>query len=210
MNNFTESKYRKIQSHFNQLRGVRNKNEVLFINGHLTIKDISQLYRGLFLDAYISFESFLEDMFIGLLHKDNCVGYVARPVFPVNSTRMGRRLLFSKDKYLDWLPYEKTEEISKIFFKKNKNPFIDPNRVDSSDKYFMNKELPIVRNILSHNSEFAYKKFNRLLDDKYPFLSIQERKPVNFIRYLYSRSLDITILEKYLNNILMIAYKIAN
>lgn len=209
MNDFTNSKYKKLQSHFNQLEKVRSKNEALFNGGHLAIRDISQLYRGLFLDGYISFESFLEEIFIGLLQKDKNIGHAANPILPVNSAQKAQWLLFSRNKYLDWIPYSKTEEMSKIYFKKQGNPFTDQNRIEDYDKAFMNKELPIVRNILSHNSIVARKKFNGLLDDEYPFLSPQERRPINFIRHVYRRAPNKTLLEEYLHHMLQIAHKIA-
>lgn len=211
MNDFTNSKYSKLQAHFSQLEKVRSKNEVLFNSGHLAVRDISQLYRGLFLDGYISFESFLEETFIGLLQESNCIGHAANPVLPVYSAQMARWLLFSisKKKYLDWIPYFITEELAKIFFKRKGYPFTDSGHIDSSDKNFMNNELPVVRNTLSHSSQFARNKFNELLDREYYSLSTQERKPINFIRHIYKRTPKTTLFEEYMQRMLKIAYNIA-
>ncbi len=206
MNSFTYGQYEALAKRFNQLKRIRNKSENLFKNDCLNTKDISQIYRGIFFDVYTSFESFLEEVFIGLLQGAKSRGHVARPLLSIKSSKMAKRLLFGEKKYLDWFPYkERTMKRAKIYFKKG-DPFTS--RLDENDLYFMTKELFVVRNVLSHRSSYAHDKFDKMVNEKYPHLNNRERNPDNFIRYIYRRNPKETILEKYIYRISKIAHNI--
>lgn len=58
---------RSLQKRFLALESSRKSIESLVAHGDLSERTAKHLYEGLFLNAHVAFEGFLEDLFIGLL-----------------------------------------------------------------------------------------------------------------------------------------------
>jgi hypothetical protein len=104
--------------------------EDLFSKRIIAKRDLDSVYEALFLRAVTSFESFLEELFLGILEKR--IRYKrTRSVSVKMSTKSRDALLeivFQGDKYLNWLPFHHTEERAKRYLLDGR-PFTDLNDV---------------------------------------------------------------------------------
>ena len=105
------------------LDSTRKKIELLYSKGTVNQKILEQTYAGLYLNAYTSFEGFVEDLFIGLLVTGK--GLMQQNVHvrvSISTHKIARELVFAGQQYLDWLPFEKTERRATTFFRSGR-PF---------------------------------------------------------------------------------------
>jgi len=140
------------------LEFTRRKSDILFSSGSITRRDIEQIYQGLFLESVAAFESFIEELFLGLLTgrvNPRSTRTSPKVIFTSRSTAMP--IVFA-GRFYDWLPYSRTSERAKHFFK-NGHPFsvltsIDINKTD---------EFRFIRNAIAHKSDHAKKSFEKLV-----------------------------------------------
>ncbi len=144
------------KTRLHSLEFTRKKLDILFSRGLVTRRDIEQVYQGLFLESVAAFESFIEELFLGLL-----TGQVARhssktaPKVEFASRTTAMPIVFA-GKFYDWLPYTRTIERSEHFFK-NGYPFSILNS-DDKDK---TEKFRFIRNAIAHKSDYAKKLFER-------------------------------------------------
>lgn len=158
------------------LEFTRKRLETLFSQSRVAARDVERVYGAIFVSAVASFEALVEDLFLGLL-----VGRV-KPRSGVHqrlsfrSEQVARQVVFGGRSYVNWFPYEQTEQRSKLFFRGGR-PFtyLDPN-----DKSVLLKIL-YVRNVLAHRSGYAKKKFTTEVIGIAPLLP-QEKTPTGFLR----------------------------
>ena len=120
-------------------------------------RDINQVYIGLYLEAITSFERFIENLFIGLLSGTHTVN--TRTVVPLIAFRNRRAvgpIVFRERSYLDWLPYDRTEERARQFFQ-NGVPF---SCVAEQEKQLI-RQCIYIRNAIVHDSKHASGRFER-------------------------------------------------
>jgi len=144
------------RTRLHSLEFTRKKLDILFSSGSITRRDIEQVYQGLFLESVAAFESFIEELFLGL---------VTGQVNP-RSTRTSPKVIFASrstampivfaGRYYDWLPYNRTSDRAEHFFK-NGHPFSvllssDINKTD---------EFRLIRNAIAHKSDYAKKLFEK-------------------------------------------------
>ena len=101
----------EFSGHLRYLDMTRNKMERLLSTNDIVIRDINQVYAGLYLDAVASFERLIEDLFIGLASDGLTVSSV--PVVPLVSFTSRRSIygiISGGRSYVDWLPYSRTEK----------------------------------------------------------------------------------------------------
>jgi hypothetical protein len=190
-------------SHLNGLDQTRNKAEKLFRAGSLVRRDIEQVYGGLYLDAVTSFETFIENLFVGLL-----VGGVTPPhsgiVTRVNikSHTVARDVVFGGRNYVDWLPFDYTERRAKAFFR-NGAPFTTVGKPDK--KLF--SDLLYIRNAIAHKSTHSIRMFEREVIGSVP-LTRRERTPTGFLRSQFRSAPAQTRYEAQVGNMAFIARKL--
>ncbi|MEM4986654.1 hypothetical protein V8G57_04540 [Collimonas sp. H4R21] len=152
------------------------------------------------MEAFVSFERFVEDLFLGYV-----AGRISMPTRNVKakmsfpSAIIAEKVVFGGDKYIDWIPYDRTTDRAEIFFKDGK-PFSTLTKPQKE----MLRQLHQVRNALAHRSDHSLDVFTRLVVGSAP-LSPHERKPAGFLRSILRVSPTQTRLENYLFEMLTIA-----
>ncbi|MGB5596975.1 MAG: hypothetical protein WBM62_23500 [Crocosphaera sp.] len=157
---------------------TRAKIENLLINNSLDESDVLTVYDGLFLGLFTDFEQLLEELFWGLLQGkitidkrriDGIRKVKISPQSEINSVILGGQ------KYLDWLPYEKTIERAKIFFYDG-IPF---NNLDNDQKNNL-RYYHRIRNAIAHKSPKAQADFDRIIQNSR--LPPSQRTPAGYLR----------------------------
>src|SRR4030067_1133454 len=164
-------------SYIKSLERTRRKIESLFSQGDLSRREIEQIYGSLFLHVVIDFESFIENMFLGLLtnrFKIKKSKIVPRVRF--QSDIIARDVVLGGKRYVNWLPYEETENRAKIFFR-NGLPFksLDNNEIENL------KNIHCIRNALAHRSRYSMQKFEKQVVGSMP-LTKREKSPGGFLK----------------------------
>ena len=152
------------------LEYTRKKINQLFVGNQITRRDAEQVYQGLFLESVAAFESFIEDLFLALLTlkvKPNSYRTVPRVFF---ASRVIAMPVIFNGKYYDWLPYDRTKNRAKHFFKDG-HPFtvLDQRDIDKTAEFLA------IRNVIAHKSLHAKNQFeNKVIGST--SLSPRERK----------------------------------
>lgn len=162
---------------------TRAKMEKLHADGAIEIDDLEQVYSGLYLEAFTSFEGLLEELFFGLILGDltsNLPDVILR--VSVTPALITREILLIGKQYHDWFPYkEQTLERAKVFFQ-NGFPFT---RLDDGNKSNVQR-FHRIRNAIAHKSEFAQRKFEKEVIGSLT-LTPRERRPAAFLRSIFRR-----------------------
>jgi hypothetical protein len=177
--------------------------ERLFQDGQVVRRDIEQVYEGLYIDAVGNFESFLEDIFIGLLVgsiKCSTKQIIVRTSFKCHA--IAREVVYAGRKYVDWLPYYITEKRAKVFFR-NGEPFVS---LLKTDKDFLDKAC-CIRNAIAHESRYAQHRFENEVIGTISFMP-RERTPAGFLRGTFRTAPVQTRYEFYISQMSLIAHKI--
>lgn len=178
----------------------------LYQNGIIYRNDIEHVYEGIFLKAVTSFESFIENLFIGILYKKykfSSRRRLARVYF--DSKQITTDIILNGNAYVDWLPFEKLEKRSKVFFDEG-IPFTSLNQ---NDKSYL-KQILSIRNAIAHKSPYSDEKFRNQVVAQTPGLPDIHKTPAGFLRYVYRTGPDQTKFENYLIELSNIANKIAS
>jgi hypothetical protein len=182
-----------------KLERTEVKVEALFATGKLTKFDIEQIYSGLYLDVFVSFERFLEDLFVGLISGKIDTGVSARPKLQINTTALALEIMHTERKYLDWLPYKYTKERAGHYLKDG----LSFSRVDGPQERIL-EEMHRIRNALAHRSIHSLDIFDRLVAQQYP-VAPGEKRPASFLRSSLRAFPPQTRFEHYLFEIATIA-----
>jgi len=169
-----------LANEFRALEATRSKIEVLWSFGMVSQRDVLRTYQGLFLDAHISFERFIEQLFVGLLIKDRGLVSARRDVVPritVRSYKVARDVILGpRNRYVDWMPYEKTLNLAAIFFRGGR-PFslLLPPSIQTLASFHY------IRNALAHKSRHSLAQFKRHVIGGIN-IPPRERRPVAYLR----------------------------
>ncbi|MBD2552684.1 hypothetical protein H6G51_05290 [Limnothrix sp. FACHB-708] len=175
-------------------------------------KALHVAYEGLFLNAHIRFESLLEDLFLGLLVQGKSQGLRTsrsgiKPRLLIRSYAVARDIVSgsTSGKYIDWLPYERTQERAKIFFVRDGYPFTN---LDKRDVDHLS-QCNAIRNAIAHKSPQSTKTFHKKVIQSRS-LPTSERTPAGFLAGVHSRRerIDITRYEFYITELRRIAQKL--
>ncbi|MEL4898411.1 hypothetical protein [Crocosphaera sp. Alani8] len=156
----------------------RNKIEELFTNNILDQNDIFIFYDGLFIGLFTDFEKFIEELFLGLLQEEITINectineickVTISPKSEINS------VILAGQRYLNWLPYEKTIERARIFFHDG-IPFTN---LDSDQKNNL-RYYHRIRNAIAHKSPKAEADFYKIIQNL-PLLPSQ-KTPAGYLR----------------------------
>lgn len=188
------------QRRLRSLESTRRKQEALFQGGHLIKRDIEEVYGAIFMSVLVSFEALIEDLFIDLLagkvvHTQSDI----KAKLSIRVRQLARDLVCHGQPYYDWLPYERTEKIAKIFFREGK-PFTLLNR--DSKKHI--ERCLVVRNAIAHQSQHSSKKFKNTVLSNIS-LPPRSRTPKAFLRAQFAAAPQQTYSEQYISGLYRIA-----
>ncbi len=158
----------------------RAKLERLLLSGHVTRHDVSLFYEGIFLRTVTSFESLLEELFVGLLTGGITPGRNVRPRVTFRSAAIARDVMLGGKAYVDWLPYRHTENRASAFFRGGQ-PF---SNLDNADVKSLDRMLTI-RHAVAHQSRASRRKFEDEVIGSTPLLPA-EQTPAGFLRSVFS------------------------
>lgn len=156
------------------------------------MREVETIYAGLFTNAVITMEGFLEDLFLGLLsgqlnRRRSC------PRTNFRQRAVATQFVLHGQKYVQWLPYDQTKARADIFFRKGR-PFSElPG--DLEDQL---KKTSLIRNALVHPSQFAQDQFQKQVIGS-ASLAPRERRPVGFLRSDFRTSPPQQRFDVYLN-----------
>jgi hypothetical protein len=170
----------KLGRRFRILESTRRRVETLARRGALSQQAALRMYESLYLSAHVSFESFLEDLFLGLLVSGKGVESGRKDVFPrveLRSYRIARDLITGPGKrYVDWIPFDRTIDLAQLFFRGGR-PFSD---LSAIHKETLSKSH-IIRNAIAHRSHHSIRQFERKVIGATP-LPPGERTPAGYLR----------------------------
>ncbi len=186
------------QRSLRSINATRGRMEQLFQQNRIKKTDIETLYEALFLRSVTSFESFLENLFISImLGKEPTAKGVS--LMKARSKPALHGILLQGDRYLDWLPYGKTEGRAQLYLK-NGRPFTS---VTDGDKSQI-KTVTLIRNAIAHKSEYAMKEFKHKVIGGRLLLS-GETRPAGFLRSQIRASPRQLRFEVYVSELARIA-----
>ncbi len=158
----------------------RAKLERLLLRRHVTRDDVSLFYEGILVRTVKSFESLMEELFLGLLTGGITCSPRIHPRVTFRSVAIARDVMLGGKAYVDWLPYHYTERRANAFFRRGL-PFCG---LDKADVKSLDRILTI-RNAVAHQSLAARRKFENEVIGSTPLLPA-ERTPAGFLRSVFS------------------------
>ncbi len=184
--------------------------EVLFDGGKNNLRDISSVYESLFLRAIVGLEQYLENLFVAIL--SGSIIYSPRKIICKMSCESGdalREILLQGQNYLDWLPYNRTEDRATLYLANRGTtedcgrPFVE---LDDGEKSQL-KTMVTIRNAIAHTSSHAMNEFLRKVVGSQALLP-REKKPAGYLRSLVTVTPRQTRMEAYMGKLGSIAVKI--
>lgn len=185
---------------------TRKRVDRLFNSNQIALRDKKQFYEGLYLKTHVLFETFLEELFYGLLVENSSIETPNTIVTRVSikSHVIARDLVQAGKDYIDWIPYERTMDAAKLYFR-NGNPFCGLNQNEKDDIY----KSHVMRNVIAHESRHSLRKFEQHLIGA-TALPTSERKPAGYLMGIYATHPDQTRYELYAAKLRNIAIKLTN
>jgi len=178
---------------------TRKRMEKLRSEGEISKRDVNSVYEALFLRAVARFESFLEELFLGILEKR--VRYKRTRRIALKMTPKSHQALidivFQENRYLDWLPFKQTEGRAG-FYLLGGRPFSD---LEQPDKDVIVK-IVAIRNAIAHHSKQSKKQFKRQVIQSLTLLK-GEKTAAGFLRSQVQPS--VTRFEVYVGELGRIA-----
>ena len=170
-------------------------------------RDVEQVYRALFISTVTAFETFLEDLFLGLL-VDGRGLTSERSTFSkrviIRSPRVAREIVIGPNqKYVDWLPYDLTEKRARLFFGGGR-PFT---AVSAPERRLL-KRCSAIRNRIAHNSRHSNERFQKVVIGTLAILP-RNRTPARYLRSLFRLNPTQTRYENLAAEILRLARRLA-
>jgi len=185
------------------LEQIRKKQEALFLNNKIGRRDIEEIYAAIYLNSIASFESLIEELFIGLLAGRFCSSHSNVNVrAKIQSYMVARDMIFRDRKYYNWLPYENTEKVAKVFFTGGR-PFT---LLSQDEKDRLDKCLTI-RHAIVHKSRYAINKFRKKVLASI-ILPPKDKRPKSFLRAQFSMVPQTTYYQQFIGDIFEIAKSI--
>lgn len=171
---------------YRQLDGSRRRIEELFAKKEISRRAVEHMYEGLFLNVHRAFEAFMEDLFIGLLVDGAGLTSARRDIYArvtVKSNSVARELIVGRrGRYVDWLPYEKTLELAKLFFRGGR-PFSD-----LPDNHIQQIAHSVVlRNAIAHTGRYSQDRFHKIIVNSVN-LPLGHRSPAGYLRDVYAKN----------------------
>jgi hypothetical protein len=186
---------------------TRQKIMLLHNNRQISRIDLEHTYEGLFLNAHVAFEGFIEDLFIGLLVTGQGLQSSRIDILPrvtVRTHKIAREMMLGSGKqYIDWFPYKRTIELAEIYFRGGR-PFSELNQ---TQKDYLSR-CHIIRNAIAHKSRYSLKQFeDKVIGNAH--LLPRERSPAGYLSGIFRTSPVQTRYENFAAQLLLIARHLA-
>ena len=154
--------------------------------------------------THVLFETFLEDLFYGLLVENSAIitPNSIKTRVSIKTHIIARDLVQSGKDYMDWIPYEKTMNAAKLYFR-NGDPFCNLTANEKQDIY----KSHVMRNVIAHESKHSLKKFEQHLIGT-TTLPVSEKKPAGYLMGIFATSPPQTRYELYAAKLRNIAIKL--
>jgi hypothetical protein len=190
-----------LQRRFIRLEQTSTRIGKLHSEGKISAFDVEQIYAGLFLDAFVSLERFIEDLFLGYVSGlITCPSTSSHPLFQIKPSAKAKEVMLAGKNYIDWLPYESnTKKRAEVFFNKH-SPFVTLTKPEEQ----LLIQLHQIRNALAHRSAHSLDVFKRLVIGNLP-ISPRDKKPSRFLLTIFRSNPSQTRLQNYLFEMLTIA-----
>lgn len=145
---------RQYEFRLREIRRTVTNIERAYAAGSLVRRDLDKVYKGLLLEAVVGLERCLEEVLVGLV-----CGAVThpRPAIPVQvfRNRQAASQIVNRGRYEDFLPIDRLERLSKVYFRSGANPMLG---CPAAVKQEVDKAL-CVRNYIAHQSKFSERKW---------------------------------------------------
>jgi hypothetical protein len=165
------------------------------------------MYEALFLSAHVAAESFLEELFCGLVVTGRGVESERNDVAPrleIRSHSVARQLITGPGKnYVDWVPFNKTIGLAKLFFRGGR-PFSD---LSQANKDVLHKSH-IIRNVIAHKSRYSVRQFETHIIGS-ASIPPRERNAAGYLRGLFRTAPSQTRFSNLLSQLLLCARELA-
>ena len=197
---------------YRSLELTRQRIEKLVGDGEISLRAAEHMYEGLFLSTFTAFETFVEELFVGLLVSN--AGLYSEtadvvPRFTIRSHIVARDLVIGAGRqYVDWLPSERTEERANVFFRGGR-PFTLLRDPTMANVLAVLGRGTIVRNAIAHKSRYSLHRFE-LNVIRGTALPPRERTPAGFLRGVGAGAPVETRYETYATGILTVARSLAS
>lgn len=197
-----EKVFNRFHNKIKGLNHTRLRSETLFREGTICERDYFVISNAILLESVTYFERFIEDVFVGLAIKDlthpsgdflNIVEILPKKNF--SDVIRGDKL------YIDWLPYERTIDRSKTYFK-NGYPFTGLSVDDKGEL----ASVMSLRNAIAHRSEYAINKLRTRLSNNGITVYRKDNVPARYLTRFQSR--DTTYLYFHMMKLGVIGKKI--
>ena len=197
----------KFAGHLHYLDLTRRKMERLFLTRRVVRRDVEQVYSGLYMDSLTSFESLLEELFIGLLSgrfitADQGAGF---PLKTFKNKQAVINEIYGGQNYVVWLPYRRTSDRARTFFQDGA-PFTS---LDGGDLNHIAQCLA-VRNVIAHKSDYAKREFDKHVLARRSHLMAREKTPTGYLRSVFRQRPAQTRYEELVLGLATIATKICS
>ena len=208
MSNSSYTLANSLEKRFLSLNLTRMRIDNLVQAGRISRRDAELMYEGLYLNAHSAFESFLEDLFIGLLILQGGVESSRSDIIPrieIHSHKVAREVVLGpRSRFVNWFPYQNTIDLAEIYFRGGR-PF---SQLKESQKQTLSN-CHAIRNAISHRSRYSIKRFEEVILTQSPPLPTYERSPAGYLRGLFRRSPSQTRYENVVIQLLLIARDLA-
>lgn len=194
---------KELVGHLRRLDSTRKKLEGIFQSGKIKRHDIEQVYVGIYLDAIVSFERFVEALFFGYLTGRLIIPASVGRRVAIASDAVARDIVLGGRNYVDWLPFDHTDKRAALYFR-NGLPFSGLTNTERATI----KNLMVIRNALAHKSSHSLKQFERVVLAGLA-LTGPEKTPAGYLRSSFRMYPSQTRYENLMVEIAQIAGKLA-
>jgi hypothetical protein len=158
---------------------TRKRMEDLYDDAKIRKRDLDSVYEALFLRAVTSFESFLEELFLGIMEgrvRYSSTSGVSRRMTTKSREALVEIVFQGKNKYLNWLPFQHTEDRAGLYLREGK-PF---SSLEDGDRSVV-KTITLIRHAIAHRSKHSMDEFRTKVLGSLSLLK-GERTPAGFLR----------------------------
>ncbi len=195
----------KFELKISDLEATRKRMDKLYKDKIIYTKDIEHVYEGIFLKAVTSFESYIENLFLGILYNQyKLPGKKKHTRVTFSSRQVTRDIVFGGQNYTDWMPFDKLKKKADIFYNEGK-PFTVLNQQDKNSL----AQIMSIRNAIAHKSPYSDKIFQKTVISSSIGLPEKNKTPAGFLRYVFRSQPDQTKFENYMIELVGITSKMA-
>ena len=159
-----------------ELEHTRSRMESLYASGNVAKRDVLIIYEALFIRAVSGFEHFCEELFFAIVSRRIQYSRSRVSIRIKCKSEVMREIILQGDKYLDGLPYERTERRAELYLAEGK-PFTE---LTSADRSLL-QTVVTIRHAIAHSGDHAKQKFHKQVIGSQK-VGHGERTPAGFLR----------------------------